>query len=140
MKMRLDLICVISAVLLLALCCPASAAELPTWKITPYDYNVSADSHFEFLNIENESLDFWLMLECFMSPFTDLLGDYFPLIIYLLWMVLVYFRSNSVTLLAVSTGVTIWAWASWLPEPSLLGIALVLLIGVVSVVYKLFKK
>lgn len=138
--MRLDLICVICAVLALCFCCPVSAAELPSFNIPAYHYDVTQDTRFDFIDTSNETLDLIGMLKSTISPYQEVLGDYFLLIVYCAWMLLVWMRSNSVTLLAVSCGVTIWLWGSWLPESSLLGIALVLLIGIVSVIYKLFKK
>ena len=52
--MRMDLICVISALVLICLCAPVSAAEIPAFHIEPMIYDISTDSRFSFIDASNE--------------------------------------------------------------------------------------
>lgn len=139
--MRMDLICVISALVLICLCAPVSAAEIPAFHIEPMIYDISTDSRFSFIDASNETLDVMGMLKASISPFTDLLGQQiFLLIVYLVFLMVVYFRSQNITFLAVTVGVTAFWWGSRLLEYSLIGFALILLIGISAVLYRLFRR
>lgn len=139
--MRLDMICVISSLALICLCAPVSAAEIPAFNIEPMIYDISTDSRFSFIDASNETLDVMGMLKASISPFTDLLGQQiFLLIVYLVFLMVVYFRSQNITFLAVTVGVTAFWWGSRLPEYSLIGLALILLIGISAVLYRLFRR
>lgn len=119
---------------------PAHGAELHIPEIEPMIYDISADERFNFIDASNETIDLMGMLKGTISPFTDLFGEAFLLIVYLVFLMLVYFRSQNITFLAVTVGVTAFWWGAHLPEYSLIGLALILLTGISAVLYRLFRR
>jgi hypothetical protein len=94
------------------------------------------DPAFDFM--DGDQFDIVAFLKGSVSPYTDYLGSFFYLILYLIFVMLVYFRTN-IQFLTISVLVTFGVWYVWLPENSWLFFLLIVAIGTSAIVFKLVK-
>ena len=81
-----------------------------------------------------------MFLKSSVSPYTDILGAYFYLILYTCFCILVYFRSRGLELLVVSIGVTFGVWVVWMPPDTVYLFLVCVAIGITALFFRLFNK
>ena len=133
--MRLDLICVLLAIGCLCFITPTAAVDMqlpalpqsPTVNLTEYDF------------FENNQFDVFGFMKGMLSPFLDIFGSYFYVIVYGLCILLVWMRSRSLTLVSMMLAVSIPVWSVWLPQEMFIPMLMVIILGIAACLYKLFK-
>ena len=133
--MRLDLICVLLAIGCLCFITPTAAVDMqlpslpqsPTVNLTEYDF------------FENNQFDVFGFMKGMLSPFLDIFGSYFYVIVYGLCILLVWMRSRSLTLVSMMLAVSIPVWSVWLPQEMFIPLLMVIILGIAACLYKLFK-
>ena len=133
--MRLDLICVLLAAACLCFITPAAAVDMqipalpqsPTVNLTEYDF------------FENNQFDVFGFMKGMLSPFLDIFGSYFYVIVYGLCILLVWMRSRSLTLVSMMLAVSVPVWSVWLPQEMFIPLLMVIILGIAACLYKLFK-
>lgn len=133
--MRLDLICVLLAVGCLCCITPASA-DTPVLPVIPATPEVNLTEYNFF---ENNHFDLFGFLKGLLSPFLDVFGDYFYVILYGLCILLVWMRSRNLTLVSMMLAVSLPVWSVWLPREMFIPLLLVILLGIALCLYRLFK-
>jgi len=81
-----------------------------------------------------------MFLKSSVSPYTDILGAYFYMILYTCFCILVYFRSHGLELLVVSIGVTFGVWVNWMPPDTVYLFLVCIAIGMTAMLFRLFNK
>ena len=133
--MRLDLICVLLAIGCLCFITPTAAVDMQlpalpqtqTVNLTEYDF------------FENNSFDVFGFMKGMLSPFLDIFGSYFYVIVYGLCILLVWMRSRSLTLVSMMLAVSVPVWSVWLPQEMFIPLLMVIILGIAACLYKLFK-
>ena len=133
--MRLDLICVLLAAACLCFITPTAAVDMQlpalpqsqTVNLTEYDF------------FENNSFDVFGFMKGMLSPFLDIFGSYFYVIVYGLCILLVWMRSRSLTLVSMMLAVSVPVWSVWLPQEMFIPLLMVIILGIAACLYKLFK-
>ena len=133
--MRLDLICVLLAIGCLCFITPTAAVDMqlpalpqsPTVNLTEYDF------------FENNQFDVFGFMKGMLSPFLDIFGSYFYVIVYGLCILLVWMRSRSLTLVSMMLAVSVPVWSVWLPQEMFIPLLMVIILGIAACLYKLFK-
>lgn len=133
--MRLDLICVLLAAACLCFVAPVSAVDMqipalpqtPPVNLTEYDF------------FENNSFDVFGFMKGMLSPFLEIFGSYFYVILYGLCILLVWMRSRSLTLVSMMLAVSIPVWSVWLHQEMFIPLLMVIILGIAASLYKLFK-
>lgn len=133
--MRLDLICVLLAIGCLFFITPAAAVDMqiPALPQTP-QVNISEYDFFE-----NNQFDVFGFIKGMLSPFLDIFGSYFYVIVYGLCILLVWMRSRSLQLVAMMLAVSIPVWSAWLPQEMFIPLLMVIILGIAGCLYRLFK-
>lgn len=134
--MRADLLCVLLAVLCLFCVAPAGAVDMQIPSLPPVQQvNLS-----EFDFYENNTFDVEAFFENgVFSPFLEILGDYFAVILYGLVLLLVYMRSHNLTLVSMLAAISLGVWSIYLPREMFIPLLLLVILGISACLYRLFK-
>lgn len=134
--MRADLLCVLLAALCLCLVAPVGAVDMHIPALPPVqEVNLS-----EFNFFENNTFDVkGFLKDGVLSPFLDILGDYFYVIVYGLILLLVYMRSRNLTLTGMLVAISLPVWSIYLPQTVFIPLLLVIILGIGACLYRLFK-
>lgn len=134
--MRADLLCVLLAALCICFVSPVGAVDMSIPALPPVQQvNLS-----EFDFYENNTFDVEAFFENgVFSPFLEILGDYFAVILYGLVLLLVYMRSHNLTLVAMLAAVSLGVWSVYLPREMFIPLLLLVILGISACLYRLFK-
>ena len=133
--MRLDLICVLLAAACLCFITPTAAVDMQI----PALPQTSPVNLTEYDFFENNSFDVFGFMKGMLSPFLDIFGSYFYVIVYGLCILLVWMRSRSLTLVSMMLAVSVPVWSVWLPQEMFIPLLMVIILGIAACLYKLFK-
>ena len=133
--MRLDLICVLLAAACLCFITPTAAVDMQI----PALPQTSPVNLTEYDFFENNSFDVFGFMKGMLSPFLDIFGAYFYVILYGLCILLVWMRSRSLTLVSMMLAVSVPVWSVWLPQEMFIPLLMVIILGIAACLYKLFK-
>jgi len=142
--MKFKIIILTIALICVFLCGNVSAydyEQTPMTYVEPpvFDFNDSAMSGW--LNEEGD-LDTFLMAKSCFDPYTMVFGNWFFIFLYMIYLFLIWGRSNSLFLVAISIGITfpLWVAADLFPLVSWWFPPLIFVIGVSAMLFKLFKR
>ena len=133
--MRLDLICVLLTAACLCFITPTAAVDMQL----PALPQTSPVNLTEYDFFENNQFDVFGFMKGMLSPFLDIFGSYFYVIVYGLCILLVWMRSRSLTLVSMMLAVSVPVWSVWLPQEMFIPLLMVIILGIAACLYKLFK-
>jgi hypothetical protein len=142
--MKFKIIILTIALICVFLCGNVSAydyEQTPMTYVEPpvFDFNDSAMSGW--MN-EAGDLDTWLIVTSCFDPYKMIFGDFIFIFLYMIYLFLIWGRSNSLFLVAISIGITyplflannllpLISW--WIPP-------MIFVVGVSAMLFKLFKR
>lgn len=142
--MKFKIIILTIALICVFLCGNVSAydyEQTPMTYVEPpvFDFN---DSAFAGWINEEGDLDTFLMLKSTFDPYTAIFGNFVFIFLYICYIFLVWARSSSMILIALSIGVTypLWIAANLFPIVSWWVPPLIFVIGVSALLFKMFKR
>lgn len=137
----------VTALLICALCVLPAAAdsgfiELPDNIIDTsninFEWSPVTDEHFSKA-YNNGTFDLWnFMTGAVVSPFSKIMGDFLPLIVFFLFFVSIFLK-NGIGYLTILLGIIGAIWYSFLPVSSIPLILLCFALGLTAILFRLYK-
>lgn len=137
----------VTALLICAFCILPAAAdggfiELPDNIIDTsnidYQWHITTDEHFSKA-YNNGTFDLWnFMTGSVVSPFTKIMGDWLPLIVFFLFFVSIFLK-NGISYMTIMLGLIGAIWYSFLPVSSIPLILLCFSLGLTAILFRLYK-
>lgn len=101
-------------------------------------WSPTTDEHFSKA-YDNGTFDLWnFMTGSIMSPFSKIMGDWLPLIVFFLFFCSIFLK-NGISYLTICLGLLGSIWYTFLPVSSIPLILLVFALGIAAILYRLYK-
>lgn len=109
-------------------------------EVTP-SFNQFNDYYMSnWVNKQTSQLDLWEIYMSVQKPFTNILGQFFYLILYGLAIYSIWSRSNNIALVTIVMGLTLGMWYLLFPIDSWWVAVVVFALGVAAILFRLFKR
>ena len=103
-----------------------------------FEWSPVTDEHFSKA-YNNGTFDLWnFMTGSVVSPFSKIMGDWLPLIVFFLFFVSIFLK-NGISYMTIMLGLIGAIWYSFLPVSAIPMVLLLFVLGLTAILYRLYK-